>query len=87
MGHPPAYHESCECVKTAGSDELAKSVATRPEAGLWVHLGPDPRWPGCIAVWQSGIYQMPLFTGAEVEHYLRVAAYYWERSQPGAVAA
>ena len=81
----PGYHTSCNTVKHPGLDELAKSVATRPEAGLCVHLGPDPRWPGCIAVWQSGIYEMPLWTPAEVEHYLAVAAYYWD--QPGAVAA
>jgi hypothetical protein len=81
----PSYHSQDKPVKWASHLELAKSVAPRPDAGLCVHLGPDSRWPGCIAVWQSGIYQMPLFTSAEVEHYLRVAAYYWD--QPGRVAA
>jgi hypothetical protein len=81
----PAYHESCECVKSPSQDELAKSVAARPERGICVHLGPDPRWPGCIAVYQSGISERPLWTEAEVEHGLAVARYYWE--QPGVVAA
>lgn len=81
----PVYHESCRAVKPPGPDELASSVAARPEAGLCVHLGPDPRWPGSVAVWQSGIYEMPLFTPAEVEHGLRVAAYYW--NQPGVMTA
>ena len=82
---PPVHHSLCNPVKSPVSDELAKSVAAQPERGICVHLGPDPRWPGCIAVWQSGIYEMPLWTQAEVEHGLRVAAYYWDQSE--AVAA
>lgn len=81
----PVYHTGCECIKHPSPDELAKAVAADPKLGLCVHLGPDLRWPGCIAVWQSGIYQMPLFTRAEVEHFLAVARYYWD--QPGRVAA
>lgn len=79
------YHTQDKPVKWAKSDELARSVAAEPERGICVHLGPDHRWPGCIAVYQSGIYEMPLWTQAEVEHGLRVAAYYW--GQPGVMAA
>jgi hypothetical protein len=82
---PPDYHSLCNPVKSPSQDQLTKSVAASPKRGICVHLGPDPRWPGCIAVYQSGIYEMPLWTQAEVEHGLRVAAYYWE--QPRAVAA
>jgi hypothetical protein len=76
---PPGKHEGCECVKRRVQDELTKSVSARPERGICVHLGPDPRWPGCIAVYQSGISERPLFTSAEVEHGLAVARYYWNQ--------
>jgi hypothetical protein len=81
----PGYHTQDKPVKWAKSDELAKSVAASPERGICVHLGLDPRWPGCVAVYQSGISERPLWTQAEVEHGLRVAAYYW--GQLEAVAA